>query len=133
MGEHPLGETPPTYIQTFFSSRTTNMSDRSSSSSSSSSSDSSSSSSSSSDEDSSKAKKFAYSSGNCKKLSKWLITGLKEQEIKKAREAFQPKFNKKEDLLCNPVLDEAFYLRLKENQALDGVEIQHRHQRKRIS
>jgi hypothetical protein len=92
------------YTQTFFSSRTTNMSDQSSSSSPSSSSDSSSSS----DDNSSKAKKYAYSSGNCKKLSKWLITGLKEQEVKKAREAFQPKFKKKEDLLCNPVLDEAF-------------------------
>ena len=107
MGEHPLGETPPSYIQTFFSSRTTNMSDRSSSSNSSISSDSSSSSS------SSKAKKFAYASGNCKVLSRWLITGLKEKEVKKAREAFQPNFRKKENLLSNPILDDAFYLRLK--------------------
>ena len=38
------------------------------------------------------------------------------QEVKKAREAFQPKFKKKEDLLCNPVLGEAFYLRLKETK-----------------
>jgi hypothetical protein len=30
-------------------------------------------------------------------LPKWLITGLKEQEIKQAREAFQPKFKTKED------------------------------------
>ncbi|KAK4028864.1 hypothetical protein OUZ56_021883 [Daphnia magna] len=89
------------------------MSDRDSSSSSGGSSDSGSNSSSSSDEGSSKTKKFAYSSGNCKRLSRWLITGLKEQEIKKARKAFQPKFKVKEDLLCNPILDDAFYLRLK--------------------
>ena len=89
------------------------MSDRSSSSNSSNSSDSSSSSSSSSDEGSSKAKKFAYSSGNCKVLSRWLITGLKEKEVKKAREAFQPNFRKKENLHSNPILDDAFYLRLK--------------------
>jgi hypothetical protein len=46
-------------------------------------------------------------------LSRWLITGLKEKEVKKAREAFQPNFRKKENLLSNPILDDAFYLRLK--------------------
>lgn len=64
------------------------------------------------------AREFAYSSGNCKELSKWLITGLKEQEIKKAIEAFQLKFKKKEDILYNPILDDTFYLRLKSDKRL---------------
>ncbi|KAI9559479.1 hypothetical protein GHT06_013472 [Daphnia sinensis] len=102
------------------------MSDRHSSSSSSGSSDSSSSSNSStssfSDKGSSETKKFAYSSGNFKRLSKRLITDLKEQEIKKAK----PKSKINEDLLCKPILDDAFYLRFKSAKRSTAGRTRHR-------
>lgn len=40
------------------------------------------------------------------------MTEIKDQEIKKAREAFQAKFKTKEDSL-HPILDDPSYLRLK--------------------
>ncbi|KAK4027421.1 hypothetical protein OUZ56_016467 [Daphnia magna] len=51
--------------------------------------------------------------GGYKKLSKWLVMALSDHEAKKTRESFQPKFKTKNDLLCNPTLDDAFYIRLK--------------------
>ena len=76
----------------------------------------SSSSSSSSGSDSSRGggvKKFRLSSEKSATLAGWVVSGLDDTRAKSAREAFRPKLKKNADLLINPNLDEAFYIRLK--------------------
>ena len=103
------------------------MSDSSSSSSSDSSSSSSSSVSSSSSSGSSvsssnsrkgnkKSQKVTVSRAKASNLSKWIVTGIKSSKVKDARESFKVKLKGKSDLLINPVLDEAFYQRLKQRK-----------------
>ncbi|KZS00262.1 Uncharacterized protein APZ42_003513, partial [Daphnia magna] len=81
-----------------------------------SSSDSNSSSGSSSDSDSSSdggTKKFELSKAKSTCLTGWMVSGLSDSRAKAAREAYRPKLKKGSDLLTNPSLDEAFYIRLK--------------------
>ncbi|EFX70828.1 hypothetical protein DAPPUDRAFT_327777 [Daphnia pulex] len=46
-------------------------------------------------------------------LAGWVVSGLDDTRAKSTREAFRPKLKKNADLLINPNLDEAFYIRLK--------------------
>ena len=96
--------------QIFFRSRqASNMSNDSSSSDSSSSS-------SSSDSDSSsdgEINKFELSKAKSTCVAGWVVSGLGESKAKAAREAYRPKLRKCLDLLVNPSLDEAFYIRLR--------------------
>lgn len=81
----------------------------------SSSSDSSSSSSSSASDSSSdgEVRKFELSKAKSTCLAGWVVSGLGESKAKAAREAYRPKLKKCPDLLVNPSLDEAFYIRLR--------------------
>lgn len=58
-------------------------------------------------------KKFQFSSAKSTSLAGWAVSGLDDARTKSAREAFRPKLKKNADLLINPNLDEAFYIRLK--------------------
>ncbi|KAI9550901.1 hypothetical protein GHT06_004520 [Daphnia sinensis] len=58
-------------------------------------------------------KKFQFSSAKSTSLAGWAVSGLDDARAKSAREAFRPKLKKNADLLINPNLDEAFYIRLK--------------------
>jgi hypothetical protein len=74
------------------------------------------SSSSSSDSDSSsdgEVKKFELSKAKSTCVAGWVVSGLSESKAKAAREAYRPKLKKCPDLLVNPSLDEAFYIRLR--------------------
>jgi hypothetical protein len=46
-------------------------------------------------------------------LADWVVSGLDDTRAKSARETFRPKLKKNADLLINPNLDDAFYIRLK--------------------
>ncbi|XP_046440099.1 uncharacterized protein LOC124210488 [Daphnia pulex] len=58
-------------------------------------------------------KKFRLSSEKSASLADWVVSGLDDTRAKSAREAFRPKLKKNADLLINPNLDDAFYIRLK--------------------
>ena len=71
---------------------------------------------SSSDSDSSsdgEVKKFELSKAKSTCVAGWVVSGLGESKAKAAREAYRPKLKKCPDLLVNPSLDEAFYIRLR--------------------
>ncbi len=105
--------------QIFFSFQARMSSDSSSDSSSSSSSDSSNSS------DSSilrySTRKFSFSKAKSTTLSKWLVTGIDEEKVKKCREIYKPTLKEKSDLLTNPTLDESIYLRLKASKGSNAA------------
>ena len=65
-----------------------------------------------------KAKKFGLKREKSASLSKWIMKGLSEKDVKAAREAFQPslkrdKKNDGSDIFTNPKLDESLYSALK--------------------
>ncbi len=104
-----MGVSPTRTHQISFRSRCANIESSDSSSSDSSSN----SSSSDSDSDEGSVKKFDFSSAKSTSLAGWVVSGLGDTRAKNVREAFRPKLKKNADLLINPNLDEAFYIRLK--------------------
>ena len=61
----------------------------------------------------SSSRKFQVSKAKSTSLSRWVVTGISEEKVKKCREIYKPTLKRKADLLTNPTLDESIYIRLK--------------------
>nr|WBD92701.1 putative LTR retrotransposon isoform B [Daphnia magna] len=58
-------------------------------------------------------RKFEISKAKSTSLSKWIVTGINDDKIKKCREMYKPTLKRKANILINPSLDESVFLRLR--------------------
>jgi hypothetical protein len=56
---------------------------------------------------------FKFPSQSLPVFSRWVVTGISEEKVKKCRDIYKPTLKRKADLLTNPTLDESIYIRLK--------------------